>query len=113
ADGAFFESIPATNEFIAFDAHSGNVRWKIHTAATVKMSAVESAGRLYFGDTGHTFYVVDARNGHVITRAPYPSYFTVSSPVIFGDTLYVANNDVVRAIQLANGTNASARPSMQ
>lgn len=113
ADGAFYESIPATNQFIAFDAGSGNVRWEIHTAAAVKMSAVEKAGRLYFGDTGHTFYVVEARNGRVISRTPYPSYFTVSSPVIFADTLYVANNDVVRAIQLENGTNASARPSMQ
>src|SRR5581483_2518459 len=111
--GAFYESIPATDEFIAFDARSGNVRWKIHTAAAVKMSAVERNGRLYFGDTGHTFYVLDARSGHIISRTQYSSYFTVSSPLIVGDTLYVANNDVVRAIQLGNGTNASARPSMQ
>jgi outer membrane protein assembly factor BamB len=113
ADGAFYESIPATDEFIAFDGRSGTVRWKIHTAAAVKMSAVERNGRLYFGDTGHTFYVLDARSGRMISRTQYPSYFTVSSPVIFSDTLYVANNDVVRAIQLVNGTKASARPSMQ
>jgi outer membrane protein assembly factor BamB len=100
ADGAFYEAIPATNEFIAFDARSGRIRWRIHTDAAVKMSAVERAGRLYFGDTGHTLYAVDAKSGRVLARRTYPSYFTVSSPLIFGTTLYVANNDVVRAIPL-------------
>lgn len=111
ADGAFYEAIPATDEFIAFDAHTGGVRWRLHTVAAVKMSAVESDGRLYFGDTGKTFYAVDARSGRVIWRRAYGSYFTVSSPVIIGNTLYVANGDVVRAIPL--GTKTSAKPSMQ
>ena len=111
ADGAFYESIPARNELIAFDGRSGRVRWRTHTKAAVKMSAVEKRGRLYFGDTGHTFYVADARSGRVLSRTAYPSYFTVSSPVMFGDTLYVANDDVVRAVPL--GTNSSASPSMQ
>ncbi|HEY9179407.1 MAG TPA: PQQ-binding-like beta-propeller repeat protein, partial [Candidatus Baltobacteraceae bacterium] len=111
ADGAFYESIPATDQFIAFDARTGRVRWKLHTEAAVKMSAVEHNGRLYFGDTGHTFYEVGAHDGRVISRRSYPSFFTVSSPVIFGDTLYVANDDVVRAMPL--GTNRSANPSMQ
>lgn len=100
ADGALYEAIPATDEFAAFDAVSGKVRWKIPTDAAVKMSAVEKNGRLYFGDTGHTFYTVDARSGHVINRRTYPSFFSVSSPLIVGDTLYVANDDVVRAVPL-------------
>jgi outer membrane protein assembly factor BamB len=111
ADGALYQAIPATGEFAAFDARTGNVRWKIRTDAAVKMSAVERGRRLYFGDTGRTFYTVDARSGHVIERRRFESYFTVSSPVILGDTLYVANNDVVRALAL--GTNTSASPSMQ
>lgn len=111
ADGAFYEGVPATNEFIALDGRSGSVRWHIHTAAAVKMSAVEKDGRLYFGDTGQTFYAVDARSGRVLSRRTYPTYFTVSSPVIFGNTLYVANNDAVRAVPL--GTKTSASPSMQ
>jgi outer membrane protein assembly factor BamB len=98
ADGAFYEGIPATNEFVAFDGRSGRVRWKMRTAAAVKMSAIEQNGRLYFGDTGGTFYVVDAKSGRVISRRSYPSLFSISSPVIFGDTLYIANDDVVRAI---------------
>lgn len=111
ADGAFFESIPATNRFIAFDAHSGAVRWRLRTDAAVKMSAVEKDGRLYFGDTGHTLYVVDARTGRILSRRTYPSNFTVSSPVIAGNTLYVANGYVVRAVPL--GAKTSASPSMQ
>lgn len=111
ADGAFYEGIPATNHFIAFDGRSGAVRWAIRTSAAVKMSAVEKDGRLYFGDTGGTFYVVDARKGRVLIRRSYPWYFTVSSPVIIGDTLYVADNDVVRAMPV--GTKLSASPSMQ
>ena len=100
ADGALYQAIPATNEFVAFDALSGRVRWRLHTDAAVKMSAVERNGRLYFGDTGHTLYAVDARSGKIKERRWYPSFFSVSSPVIAGDTLYVANNQVVRAIPL-------------
>lgn len=111
ADGAFYEAIPATNEFAKFDARTGAVRWRMHTRAAVKMSAVEWNGHLYFGDTGKTFYAVDARSGKTIWRRTYPSFFTVSSPVIVGRTLYVANGDVVRAIPL--GTKTSASPSMQ
>lgn len=111
ADGAFYEAIPATNEFLAFDARTGRIRWRVKTDAAVKMSAVEKAGMLYFGDTGRTFYAVNAKNGRMLSRRPFPSYFTVSSPVIFGQTLYVANNDVVRAMPF--GTNWSASPSMQ
>lgn len=98
--GAFYEGIPATDEFIAFNGRTGRVLWSMHTHAAVKMSAVEKSGRLYFGDTGHTFYVVDAGNGRVIAERAYPSFFSVSSPVIFGDTLYVANDEVVRAMPL-------------
>jgi outer membrane protein assembly factor BamB len=110
-DGAFYESIPATNEFAAFDARTGRVRWKTHTEGAVKMSAVERNGLLYFGDTAGVFYVVGARNGRIVSRQSYPSYFTTSSPVIAGGTLYVANNYAVRALPL--GTKRSARPSMQ
>jgi outer membrane protein assembly factor BamB len=101
ADGAFYEGIPATNQFVAFDGRSGVVRWSLRTEGAVKMSAIEKERRLYFGDSAGTFYEVEARNGHVLWRHTYPSFFSVSSPVIVGDTLYFANNDVVRAIPLA------------
>ena len=100
ADGEFYESIPAVDEFAAFDAESGRVRWILRTDAAVKMSAVERNGRLYFGDTGHTFYLVEARSGRVLSRASFAKFFTTASPVIVGDTLYVANDDAVRAVRL-------------
>lgn len=97
-DGEFYESIPATDRFVAFDALTGRVRWSLHTQAAVKMSAVEKKGLLYFGDTDGTFYVVDAHSGKVLSRRTYPSFFTTSSPVIFGSTLYVANDKSLRAM---------------
>jgi outer membrane protein assembly factor BamB len=100
ADGALYQAIPATNEFVSLDALTGSVRWRIHTDAAVKMSAVERNGRLYFGDAGHTLYTVNARTGKIEERRSYPAFFSVSSPVIFGDTLFVANDQVVRAIPL-------------
>jgi outer membrane protein assembly factor BamB len=100
ADGMLYQAIPATNEFVAFDALTGRVRWSIHTDAAVKMSAVERNGRLYFGDTGHTLYTLDAKTGRIEERRWYPAFFSASSPVIFGDTLFVANDQIVRAVPL-------------
>jgi outer membrane protein assembly factor BamB len=100
ADGAFYESISATGEFAAFDVQTGRLRWKIKTNAAVKMSAVERDGLLYFGDTSGVLYTVGARSGRVVERRSFPSFFSTSSPVIFGNTLYVANDQVVRALPL-------------
>ena len=99
-NGLLYQAIPATSDFVAFDT-GGHSRWKLHTDAPVKMSAVLYNGRLYFGDTGHTLYVVDAASGRIIGGRTYPSYFTVSPPVIVGATLYVANDDTVLAIPLS------------
>jgi outer membrane protein assembly factor BamB len=100
-NGVLYQAIPATNEFAAFDA-AGHLKWKISTEAPVKMSAVLSNGKLYFGDTGHTLYVVDAASGRVVGGRQFPSYFTVSPPVIAGATLYIANDDTVYAVPTAD-----------
>jgi outer membrane protein assembly factor BamB len=100
ADDALYQAIPVSDVFAAFDAASGRVRWSIHTEAAVKMSAVEKDGILYFGDTGNTWYMVEARTGRMLLRRRFPSYFTVSSPVIRGRTLYVANTTVLYALPL-------------
>ena len=99
-NGMLYQSIPATSDFVAFDA-AGHSRWKLRTDAPVKMSAVLSNGKLYFGDTGNTLYVVDAASGQIIGGRTYSSYFTVSPPVIVGATLYVANDDTILAIPLS------------
>lgn len=98
AGGVLYQAIPATGQFVAFDARNGRVKWQIVTRARVKMSAIEAGGRLYFGDTGHTFYVVRARDGRVLARKRFPANFTTSSPVIAGNTLYVADRNVVYAM---------------
>jgi outer membrane protein assembly factor BamB len=99
--GVLYQSIPATNEFAAFDP-AGHLKWKIHTEEPVKMSAVLLNGKLYFGDTGKTLYVVDAKSGRLVGGRQFPSYFTVSPPVIVGATLYIANDDTVWAIPVAD-----------
>jgi serine/threonine-protein kinase len=99
-NGMLYQSIPASSEFAAFDS-GGHTRWKIRTEEPVKMSAVLYNGKLYFGDTGHTLYVVDAATGQIVGGRTYPSYFTVSPPVIAGATLYVTNDDTVLAIPLS------------
>jgi|SRR5579884_545159 len=99
-NGTLYQSIPATSEFAAFDS-GGHTRWKIRTEEPVKMSAVLYNGKLYFGDTGRTLYVVDAATGQIVGGRTYASYFTVSPPVIVGATLYVTNDDTVLAIPLS------------
>ena len=101
ADGVLYQAIPATSEFAAFDS-AGHLKWKIQTDAPVKMSAVLFNGKLYFGDTGTTLYVVDAATGAVVGGRQFPSYFTVSPPVIVGSTLYIANEDTVYAIPVGD-----------
>jgi outer membrane protein assembly factor BamB len=100
ADGAFYESVPATDEFVALDGASGRVRWRMRTHAAVKMSAVETEGVLYFGDTAGVFYAVRARDGRALRTRTYPTIFSTSSPVIMGTTLYIAGGSVLRAIAL-------------
>jgi outer membrane protein assembly factor BamB len=99
-DGMLYQSIPATDQFVAFEGRTGGVRWTLRTSAPVKMSAVERNGRLYFGDTGSTLYTVNARSGRVLSRRSFPSYFTTSSPVIDGNTLYIANDTALYALPL-------------
>jgi outer membrane protein assembly factor BamB len=100
-NGMLYQSIPATSDFVAFDS-GGHTRWKLHTEQPVKMSAVLYNGKLYFGDTGHTLYVVDAGSGRIVGGREYPSYFTVSPPVIVGATLYIVNDDTVLAVPVAD-----------
>ena len=95
--GTFYESLPAPRQFAAFEERAGRVRWIINTRGAVKMSAVEKNGRLYFGDTAGILYIVDALTGHVLSQRTYPRFFSTSSPVIVGNTLYIADDNIVYA----------------
>ena len=96
-----FEAFPLTNRFLALDAATGRRQWSVSTKGPVKMSAVASGGRLYFGDTEGIFYVVDERSGHVLATSMFPQPFSTSPPLIFGGTLYVADGDHIEALPLA------------
>jgi outer membrane protein assembly factor BamB len=100
SSGVFFDSLQMVRQFAAFDAQTGNLRWEIPTEGPVKMSAVEKDGLLYFGDTSGYFYVVDAASGAVKSKVKFPDIFTVSPPVIVGNTLFVACSKTVYAISL-------------
>jgi outer membrane protein assembly factor BamB len=76
------------------------VLWSTPTKAAVKMSAVARDGRIYVGDTAGVFYVLAEGDGRILDRAQYGAPFTTSSPVIVGQTLYVANTADVLAMPL-------------
>jgi outer membrane protein assembly factor BamB len=95
-----FQSLPAARRFAAFDLATGHVLWSTPTKAAVKMSAVARDGRIYVGDTAGVFYVLAEGDGRILDRAQYGAPFTTSSPVIVGQTLYVANTADVLAMPL-------------
>jgi outer membrane protein assembly factor BamB len=98
--GTYYSALPFSRQFAAFDATSGHIRWVVSTKHPVKMSAVLSDGHLFFGDTGGTLYVVNAADGHIVSTTAFPSIFTSSSPVVVGQTLYIANDTRIYATPL-------------
>jgi outer membrane protein assembly factor BamB len=98
--GTYFQALPTINKFLAFDAATGRVRWERRTAGPVKMSAVVRSGRVYFGDTVGLFYAVDATTGKILKVDMYEAPFTVSPPVIIGDTVLVVSGTKVFAAPL-------------
>ncbi len=97
-DGVYYVSLPFARRFAALDARTGHALWSAPTLNPVKMSAVLYGGNLFFGDTGGHFYVVNARDGHLVSDIKFPSIFTCSPPVIVGTALFVANSKRIYAI---------------
>jgi outer membrane protein assembly factor BamB len=100
-DGRFYESVPARDRFVAFNARNGRIAWSIRTSGAVKMSAVEWRGTLYVGDTAGTFYAIRASDGSVLWQRRFPRPFTASPPVIDGTTLFVADDRSIYALPLS------------
>jgi outer membrane protein assembly factor BamB len=98
AGGTYYEASPLDDRFIAFDAKTGRVRWDLHTAGPVKMSAVLTNGTLYFGDTTGVLYIVDARTGKLKNDRLFTSPFTTTPPIVAGHTMFVVNGTHVIAI---------------
>lgn len=108
ARGRFYESLPFTRRLVAFDGRNGNIAWSFPTHASVKMSALERDGKLYFGDTAGWFYVVDAQSGKQLQAKRFPQIFTASPPVIVGATLFIANDRTVLAVPIADDGSLAA-----
>jgi outer membrane protein assembly factor BamB len=100
AGGTYYQAVPMTDEFIAFDAAQGRVRWVFHSTGPIKMSCVVKDGRVYVGDTAGLMYVLDASSGRQLAARAFRSPFSVSPPVIVGQSLIVANSSLVYAIPL-------------
>jgi outer membrane protein assembly factor BamB len=108
AHGTYYQPAPLTDQIIAFDASSGKVRWRFHTAGPVKMSPVVSNGRLYAGDTVGLLYTLDARNGKLLELRAFRAGFTTSPPIIAGNKLIVADGTTVDMLPLS-GVHADPR----
>ena len=99
-DGIFYESLPASRQFAAFDGKTGRLKWQLRTQHPVKMSAVESNGILYFGDTGGVLYLIRAATGKIVTEHRFKGTFSTSSPVIVGQTLFLVRGMALYAIPI-------------
>jgi outer membrane protein assembly factor BamB len=102
ADGYYFQSIPTSNELVAFDPATGRVRWRLRTAGPIKMSPVVKHGVLYVGDTVGLFYRIEAARGIILHVRMFDQPFTTSPPVIVGSTIFVVNGSTVYAIPLSS-----------
>ena len=102
AKGRFFDAVPIDKTFVALDAKNGNVLWTVPTPHPVKMSAVEKDGLVYFGDAGGTLYIVRANDGEVEQRVKFPHGFSISPPLIVGNTMFVSNTNSIYAVRLSD-----------
>lgn len=100
ADGLYLQSMPCSKKMIAFDAPTGKLRWVFKGKAPVKMSAVVSRGRAYFGDAAGHLYILDAHSGRVVAMRLFSHNFSTTPPIVVGQSLLLVNDHVVQAIAL-------------
>ncbi len=104
----YYQPAPLNDELIAFAAGTGKPRWIFHTTGPVKMSPVIKAGRLYVGDTVGLLYEIDAKTGRLLKATPFKKPFTTSPPVIVGDTMFLADNDTLYAMDLSGESSPTS-----
>lgn len=97
ADGLYIQAIPGEDSVVALDALTGRLRWRVQTLAPVKMSAIASAGRAYFGDIAGVFYAADMQNGRVWHTQLMRDGFSTTPPVMWGRTMLLANGRTLYA----------------
>lgn len=98
--GTFYQAAPLSDDIIAFNAQTGAVRWRFHTSGPVKMSPLIRRNHLYVGDTAGVFYEINTTTGRLIRATPFKKAFATSPPVIVGETMLLANDTAVYAVQM-------------
>jgi outer membrane protein assembly factor BamB len=98
--GVLYQPIGNANRVVALDERTGKRLWFFQTAGNVKMSPVVKDDTVYFGDTAGIFYRVDRKTGRLLHTTSYLQPFSTSPPVIAGDTIFVANGQMVVAAPL-------------
>jgi len=101
-DGYYLTGLPFERCFAVYNVKNGDLRWKLKTTGPVKMSSVIVDGKVIFGDTHDFLYVVNFNTGRLVTKVKFPSFFTTSSPIVVGKTLYIANAKSIYAIPVNN-----------
>ncbi len=99
--GTYYQAIPTQDEFIAFDARTGRIRWVHRSMAPIKMSAIVKDGKVYVGDTAGILYVLDAASGSTLNMTLSREPFSTSPPVLVGETLLFVNGQSVYAVPLS------------
>ena len=99
-DGTLYQAFPTIDRVIAFDAQTGQPRWRFTTNGQVKMSPVVAAGLVIFGDTAGALYSVNARTGELVHVERFNAPFSTSPPIVAGRTVFVAYGKRIVAIPL-------------
>jgi outer membrane protein assembly factor BamB len=109
ASGTYYQPAPLEDQILAFDAGTGKLRWRFHTAGPAKMSPVISNGRLYVGDTAGMLYTLDTSKGTLLEIREFKQPFSVSPPIVVGKKIIVVNGTSVNAIPLSGRPNIPQR----
>lgn len=102
ANGTLFQSLPQDDEMIAFDERTGAQKWMFHTAGPVKMSPIVANGNVYFGDVVGLFYTLSEHSGTLLRARIFHKPFSTSPPILYGDTIIVANGTKIHAFPISS-----------
>ena len=96
--GLAIDSVGCGSDVMAFDVHSGKVRWTFNAYAHVKMSPIVANGHVYFGDTNGVFYDVKESSGKANRFVSFDQLFTTAPFVIVGKTLFATCGSEIYAV---------------
>jgi outer membrane protein assembly factor BamB len=95
----------------AFDAGTGRLRWRMHTAGPVKGSLAFSGGRLFIGNYAGQVLSLDARTGRIHWASGGHGRFYSSPAVAYGRVFIGSLDDGVYAFGATTGHLLWSRPT--